>query len=337
MFSQGLCRSDILEPPRRAFLKSAVAIAALAAAPRPTFAQAYPNRPVRILVGLAAGGGTDVAARMVAEWLSQQFAQQFVVENRTGMAGNLANQAAINAPPDGYTLLFTGPNATISASLYKKLPFNFIKDTVPVAGVMRFPNVMVVPAALPVTSVKEFIDHAKAHPGALSMASSGVGASPHLSGELFKFMAKIDLVHVPYRGSAAAYPDLITGKVHVLFDNLGGPVLELVRGGKLRALGVTTAKRWDALPEIPAIAETVPGYEVDIWYGVFAPRNTPSDAVAALNKAINAGLADPSLKARLAEGGGLPMPMTPEELGKFVADDTEKWRKVIEFAGVSAD
>jgi tripartite-type tricarboxylate transporter receptor subunit TctC len=202
---------------------------------------------------------------------------------------------------------------------------------------LHFPNLMVVPTSFPAKTVTEFIDYAKAHPGEVSLASSGAGASPHLSGELFKFMAKIDLVHVPYRGSSAAYPDLMTGKVHVLFDNLGGPVLELVRGGKLRALGVTTAKRWDTLPEIPAIAETVPGYAVDIWYGVYAPKGTPPQVVTALNKAINLGLADPHMKARLAEGGGEPMPMTTEEFGKFTADDIEKWRKVIEFAGVSAD
>jgi tripartite-type tricarboxylate transporter receptor subunit TctC len=325
-----------LKLPRREFLKSAAA-AALASTATPAFAQTYPNRPVRILVGFAAGGGTDVAARILAEWLSQQLGQQFVVENRTGMGGNLASQAAASSAPDGYTLLFAGPNATISASLYKKLPYNLLRDTVPVGAVLHFPNLMVVPTSFPAKTVTEFIDYAKAHPGEVSLASSGAGASPHLSGELFKFMAKIDLVHVPYRGSSAAYPDLMTGKVHVLFDNLGGPVLELVRGGKLRALGVTTAKRWDTLPEIPAIAETVPGYAVDIWYGVYAPKSTPPQVVTALNKAINLGLADPHMKARLAEGGGEPMPMTTEEFGKFTADDIEKWRKVIEFAGVSAD
>jgi tripartite-type tricarboxylate transporter receptor subunit TctC len=321
---------------RRDFLQGVAAAGALGI-PGKALAQAYPSRPVHTLVGLAAGGPTDVAARVIAEWLSQQLGQQFVVENRTGMGGNLANQALINSPPDGYTLLFSGPTSTISASLYKKLPFNFVRGTVPVAAVMRFPNLMVVPTSLPVTSVAEFIAYAKAHPGELSLASSGVGASPHLSGELFKYMAKVDLVHVPYRGSAAAYPDLMTGKVHVLFDNLGGPVLELVRGGKLRALGVTTAERWPPLPGIPAIAETVPGYPVDIWYGMYAPRNTPAPVVAALNTAVNAGLEDAHVKARIAEGGGLPMPMTPAQFGRFTLDDIEKWRKVVEFAGVSAD
>jgi tripartite-type tricarboxylate transporter receptor subunit TctC len=321
---------------RRDFLQGVAAAGALGI-PGKALAQAYASRPVHILVGLAAGGPTDVAARVIAEWLSQQLGQQFVVENRTGMGGNLANQALINSPADGYTLLFSGPTSTISASLYKKLPFNFVRDTVPVAAVMRFPNLMVVPTSLPVTSVAEFIAYAKAHPGELSLASSGVGASPHLSGELFKYMAKVDLVHVPYRGSAAAYPDLMTGKVHVLFDNLGGPVLELVRGGKLHALGVTTAERWPPLPNIPAIAETVPGYQVDIWYGMYAPRNTPAPVVAALNTAVNAGLEDAHVKARIAEGGGLPMPMTPAQFGRFTLDDIEKWRKVVEFAGVSAD
>jgi tripartite-type tricarboxylate transporter receptor subunit TctC len=315
----------------------AAGVGTLSAASRTAKAQAYPIRPAHLLVGFAPGGGTDIAARIVAEWLSQYFGQQFVVENRTGMGGNLATQVVANSPPDGLTLLFTGPNSTISTTLYKKLPFNFLQDMVAVGSVMRFPNLMVVPPSLPVMTVKEFIDYAKAHPGELSVASSGVGASLHLSGELFKFMAKIDMVHVPYRGSAAAYPDLMTGKVHVLFDNLGRPVLELVQGGKLRALGVTTAKRWASLPEIPAIAETIPNYQVDIWYGIFAPKNTTPEVVEALNRAINAGLTDPKVKARLAEGGGAPMLMSPAEFGKFTADHIQKWRKVIELAGVSTD
>jgi tripartite-type tricarboxylate transporter receptor subunit TctC len=322
---------------RRTLLRLAAGATALPAAARMAQAQAYPSRPVHMLVGLAAGGGTDVAARILAEWLSDQLHQQFVVENRTGMGGNLANQAALAAPPDGYTLLFTGPNATISASLYKKLPYNFLQDSVAIASMMRFPNLMVVPPSLPVQTVQEFIHYAKAHPRQLSMASSGVGASPHLSAELFKFLTKIEMVHVPYRGSSAAYPDLITGKVHLLFDNLGGPVLELIRAGQLRVLGVTTATRWESLPDVPAIAETVPGYDVTIWYGLFAPKDTPPEIVAALHRSVNAGLTDAKLLARIADGGGAPMRMTPGEFSQFVRDDIEKWRKVIEFAGISAD
>jgi tripartite-type tricarboxylate transporter receptor subunit TctC len=322
---------------RRTFLHLAAGAAALPATARLARAQAYPARPVHVLVGLAAGGGTDVAARILAEWLADQLHQQFVVENRTGMGGNLANQAALAAPPDGYTLLFTGPNSTISAALYKKLPFNFLQDSVAIAGMMRFPNLMVVPPSLPVKTVQEFIDYARAHPGQLSMASSGVGASPHLSGELFKFMTKIEMVHVPYRGSAAAYPDLITGKVHLLFDNLGGPVLELIRSGQLRVLGVTTASRWETLPDVPTVAETVPGFDVTIWYGLFAPKRTPPEIVAALSRSVNAGLSDAKVLSRIAEGGGAPMRMTPEQLTQFVKDDTDKWRKVIEFAKISAD
>jgi tripartite-type tricarboxylate transporter receptor subunit TctC len=322
---------------RRTFLHLAAGATALPAAARVARAQAYPSRPVHMLVGLAAGGGTDVAARILAEWLSEQLHQQFVVENRTGMGGNLANQAALAAPADGYTLLFTGPNATISASLYKKLPYNFLQDSVAIASMMRFPNLMVVPPSLPVQTVQEFIDYARAHPRQLSMASSGVGASPHLSAELFKFLTKIEMVHVPYRGSSAAYPDLITGKVHLLFDNLGGPVLELIRAGQLRVLGVTTATRWETLPDVPTIAETVPGYDVTIWYGLFAPKDTAPEIVAALHRSVNAGLTDAKLLARIADGGGAPMRMTPDEFSKFVRDDIEKWRKVIEFAQISAD
>jgi tripartite-type tricarboxylate transporter receptor subunit TctC len=330
-------RDPVKLPHRRQFLHLAAGAAAMPALPHIARAQAYPTRPVHILVGLAAGGPTDTAARVMAEWLSQQFKQQFIVENRTGMGGNLANQAVFSSPPDGHTLVFTGPNSTISAALYKKLPFNLLQDSVAVGSMTRLPNIMVVPASLPIKTVKEFIDYAKAHPGELSMASSGVGASPHLSGELFKFMTNIDMVHVPYRGSAAAYPDLISGKVHLLFDNLGGPVLQLMHSGQLRALGVTSASRWGSLPDMPAIAETVPGYEVVIWYGMLARRNTPSDIVEALNRSINAALSDPKVLAHIVEGGGQPMRMTTAEFGKFIRDDVEKWRKVVEFAKISAD
>ena len=322
---------------RRHVLQLAASVALPLSHPGMAHAQAYPTRPVRIFVGLAAGGPTDVAARIMADWLSERLNQQFIVENRTGMAGNFAAEAMINAPADGHTLLFAGPNVTISVSLYKKLPFDFLRQAAPVGAMMRVPNVMVVPASLPVKSVREFIDYAKANPGKLSMASSGVGASPHLSGELFKFMAGIDMLHVPYRGSSAAYPDLISGRVHVLFDNLGGPVLALLGAGKLHALGVTTTVRSPALPDVPTIADTVPGYEVSVWYGLFAPRGTPPDAIATLNKAINEGLASPKILARITDGGGVPMPMSPAELDTFVRNDIDKWRKVIEAAKIPAE
>jgi tripartite-type tricarboxylate transporter receptor subunit TctC len=281
-----------------------------------------------LLVGLAAGGGTDLVARILGEWLSQSLRQQFIIENRTGMGGSLAAQAVINAPPDGHTLLFMGPNNAIATSLYKKLPFDFLRDTVPVAGVMRLTNLMVVPPSLPVRTVREFIDYAK--------ASSGNGTTVHLSGELFKAMTNVQMVHVPYRGSSAAYPDLMTGKVHVLFDNLTG-AMEFVRSGQLRGLGVSAGKRWESLPDIPAIAETVPGYEASVWYGLVAPKGTPSEVIVTLNQAVNTALADSKLRTRFVEAGGLPMPMSPSEFGRLIADETEKWRRVVEFAGVSVD
>jgi tripartite-type tricarboxylate transporter receptor subunit TctC len=299
-------------------------------------ARSYPGRPVRLVVGLAAGGGTDVVARVIADALSQQLGAQFFVENRTGLAGNLAAQSVVNSPADGYTLLFTGPNNTISASIYKKLSFDFLRDTIAIAGVMRFPNLMVVPPSLPVHTVQEFIDYAKANPGKLLMASSGVGASPHLSGELFKLMTGIDMVHVPYRGSAAVYPDLMSGTVHVLFDNLPGAI-PLVQAGRLRAIAVTSAERWDAVPDIPTIAETVPGYRVDVWYGISAPRGIAPAIVATLNKAVNAALAERKLATRFAELGGKPMPMRPEQMSRFVAEDVVKWAKVVQFANIEPE
>src|SRR6516165_8085720 len=302
----------------------------------PAAADDYPRQPVRLLVGFAAGGGTDNVARMLAEWLSHSLGQQFIVENRSGMGGSLAAQAVINAPPDGHTLLFMGPNNAIATSLYKKLPFDFLRDTVAVAGVMRLTNLMVVPPSLPVRSVQEFIDYAKANPGKIMMASSGNGTTVHLSGELFKAMTNVQMVHVPYRGSSAAYPDLMTGKVHVLFDNLTG-AMEFVRSGQLRGLGVTAGKRWESLPDVPAIAETVPGYEASVWYGLVAPKETPPEIIEKLNRAINLALTDRTVQARLAELGGEPMPMTPKEFGKLVIDETEKWGKVIRAAGIKAE
>jgi tripartite-type tricarboxylate transporter receptor subunit TctC len=302
----------------------------------PAVAADYPNRPVRWLVGFTAGGPVDIVARIMGQWLSEHFGQQFVIENRTGSGGNIANAAAINSPPDGYTLLFVAPNNAISASLYKKLSFNHLRDTVPVAGIMRLTNLMIVPNSLPVKTVREFIDYANANSGKLFFASSGNGTSVHMSAELFKAMTKIDIGHSPYRGSAAALPDLITAKVHVMFDNLPS-ALEQVRAGQLRGLAVTSKERWPSVPEIPAIAETVPGFDATGFYGIAAPKGTPPEIVAALNKAVNAALADDKLVARLRDLGGLPMAMTPEEFGKLEADETDKWRKVVEFAGVSVE
>jgi tripartite-type tricarboxylate transporter receptor subunit TctC len=313
-----------------------VVIGLLALAAVPAWAENYPTRPVHWLIGFTAGGPVDIVARIMGQWLSDYFGQQFVIENRAGSGGNIAAAAMISSPADGYTLLFVAPNNAISASLYKNLPYDYLRDTAPVAGIMRLTNLMVVPTSLPATTVQEFIDYAKANPGKLSFASSGNGTSVHMAAELFKATTKIDMVHVPYRGSSVAYPDLITGKVHVMFDNLPG-ALEQMRAGRLRALGVTAKERWPAVPDIPDIAETVPGFESVGFYGVAVPKGTPPEIVAALNKAFGAALADPKLVARLAEVGGLPMPMAPEEFHKLVADETEKWRKVVEFAGVSVD
>jgi tripartite-type tricarboxylate transporter receptor subunit TctC len=299
-------------------------------------ADKYPSRPIRLISGFAAGGAVDITARVIADWLSSDLGQQVVVEDRGGSGGNIGAQAMITSPPDGYTILFDAPNNAISASLYKKLPFDFIRDTAPVAGIMRLTNIMVIPPSLPFKTVADFIAYGKANPGKLSFASSGNGTSVHMSGELFKAMTGIDMVHVPYRGAAGAYPDLMTEKVHVLFDNLPGSI-EFVRSGQLRALGVTVAKRWPALPDIPAIAETLPGYEASIWYGISAPKGTPADIVTILNKSVTAGLADPKVKAKLAELGGIPMPMSPAEFGKLVADETEKWAKEVKFANISVD
>jgi len=302
----------------------------------PAVAQNYPNRPIHFIVGFAAGGPNDIVARIFGEWLSNYMGQQWVIENRAGSGGMLAAASVVNSAPDGYTVMFVAPNNAIGTSLYKKLPFNFLRDTVPVAGTLRLANLMVVPPDFPAKSVAEFIAYAKANPGKLNFASSGNGTSVHMSGELFKLMAGIDIVHVPYRGSSAAYPDLMTGKVHVLFDNLPGSI-NFAREGKLKALGVTTAQRWPSTPDIPAISETIKDFEASVWYGIAAPKGTPPEIVAILNKAVNAALADPKLAARFAELGAVPMPMTPDEFGKLVTEETEKWRKVVEFANISVE
>jgi tripartite-type tricarboxylate transporter receptor subunit TctC len=296
----------------------------------------YPDRPVRFINGFAAGGPVDTVARIMAQALSDHLGQQFLVENRPGSGGNIATGVAINATPDGYTVLFSGANNAISASLYKHLAFDFMRDTVSVAMFTQVPNMMVVAKAMPVKTVQEFIDYCKANPGKISFSSSGNGTTVHMAGELFKAMTKCDMVHVPYRGSALAIPDLISNKVQVMFDNLP-TALEQVRGDNLRGLAVTSAQRWPSVPDVPAIAETVPGYETSVFYGMSAPKGTPPEIVATLNKAVNEVLKDPKLIARFADIGGVPKPMTPEEYGKLIAAETEKWRKVVEFAGVSVD
>ena len=308
--------------------------AASVPAPDALAAEKYPTRPVRLISGFPAGGAVDITCRVLADWLSADLGQQFVVENRGGMGGNLGVQAMLASQPDGYTIILDAPNNAISATLYKKLPFDFIRDTVPVAGVMRLTNIMVVPLSLPVKNVADFIGYAKANPGTVSFASSGNGTSVHLSGELFKWITGIDMLHVPYRGSAGAYPDLLTGKVHVLFDNLPGAI-EFVRTNQLRALGVTVAKRWPALPDVPTIGETVPGYEASVWYGISAPKGMPPEVVDILSRSVAAALANPKMQAKLADLGGIPMPMSPAEFGKFIADETEKWAKVVRAANLS--
>jgi tripartite-type tricarboxylate transporter receptor subunit TctC len=305
-------------------------------APHGTAAEKYPTRPIHLIAAFPAGGAVDITARILADWLSNDLGQQVIVENRAGSGGNIGAAAMINSPPDGYTLLFDAANNSISASLYKKLPYDFLRDTTPVAGIMRITNIMVVPPSLPVKTVADFIALAKAKPGELSFASAGNGTSPHMSGELFKLMAGIDVIHVPYRGAAPAYPDLMTAKVHVMFDNLPGSI-EFVRSGQLKALGVTVAQRWPGVSDIPAIAETIPGYEAAPWYGISAPKGTPAEIVEILNKSIAAALANPKMQAKLAELGGVPMPMSPAEFGKFLAEDTAKWAKVVKAANLSVE
>jgi tripartite-type tricarboxylate transporter receptor subunit TctC len=291
---------------------------------------------VRIICGIAAGGAPDIVARLVAQWLSERLGQQFVVENRAGAGGNIGTEAAIRAPADGYTLLLVGAPQVINTTLYDKLNFDVIRDIVPVAGMIRMPLVMQVNPSIPAKTILEFIGYAKANPGVLNMASTGNGGSPHVAGELFKMMTGINMVHVPYRGGGPALTDLIGGQVQVMFVGSVGSI-EYARSGKLRPLAVTTATRWDGLPDIPTVGDVVPGYEASAWYGIGAPRNTPAEIVDTLNKQINAGLADPKLKARLAELGGTVLPGSPADFGKLIADETEKWSKVIRFAGIKAE
>ncbi len=321
---------------RRRFLHLAAGAVALPALSRLASAQTYPSRPVHWIVSFAAGGPNDVVARIIGQYLSDHLGQQFVIENRPGAGGNVGMQSVLSSAPDGYTIAFVGPNYAINPALYEKLPFDFIRDSVPVAGTMRLANVMEVHPAVPANNVAEFIAYAKANPGKINFASGGVGTSPHLSGELLKTMTGINLVHVPYRGTAPALSDLLAGQVQVLFDNIPGSIGH-IRSGKVRALGVTGSKRVAAIPEVPTIGETVPGYDVSIWYGIAAPRGTPPEIAAKLNQAVNAVLADPKLQARLAELGGEPMPTTPAQFGKLVAEETERWGKLIRAANIKAE
>ena len=321
---------------RRRFLHLAAGAVALPALSRLASAQTYPSRPVHWIVSFAAGGPNDVVARIIGQYLSDHLGQQFVIENRPGAGGNVGMQSVLSSATDGYTIAFVGPNYAINPALYEKLPFDFIRDSVPVAGTMRLANVMEVHPAVPANNVAEFIAYAKANPGKINFGSGGVGTSPHLSGELLKTMAGINLVHVPYRGTAPALADLLAGQVQVVFDNIPGSIGH-IKTGKVRALGVTAPKRVAAIPDVPTIGETVPGYDVSIWYGIAAPRGTPPAIVEKLNQAVNAVLADPKLQTRLAELAGEPMPMTPAEFGKLVGQETEKWGKVIRAANIKPD
>jgi tripartite-type tricarboxylate transporter receptor subunit TctC len=322
-----------VQHPRRRFLQLAAGAAALGA-PRLAQSQPYPSRPVRLIVGFPAGNAPDIIARVIGQWLSEQLGQQVVVENRPGAASNIATEAAVNAPPDGYTLLLVVLTNVINAALYPNLKFNFVQDLAPVAGIANSPFVVVVNPDLPAKTIPELIAYAKANPGKINMASGGNGASTHIFGELFKLMTGVDLLHVPYRGSYL--PDLLSGQVHIVFNPIPQS-MELIRTGKLRALAVTTARRLASLPDVPTVGESVPGYEAIGWFGLSAPKSTPADIVARLNQATNASLADPKLVARLAVLGVEPMPMTPAEFRKFVAEDFEKWAKVIKTAGIKAD
>ena len=321
--------------PRRSFLHLAASAAAMAPVLRAAHAQTYPTRPIRFVHGFGAGGSGDIAARLIAQWLSDRLGQQFVVENRTGAGGNIAVEAVARAPADGYTLLQLNVANSINTALYEKLSFNLPGDIAPVASFMRVPNVMEVTPSLPVRTVPEFIAYAKANPGKISFASSGVGSSIHMSGELFKAMAQIDMLHVPYRGIAAGgLSDLMGGVVHVAFDNLPSS-LELIRAGKVRALAVTTTARSELLPDVPTVADFLPGYEASAWYGVGAPKGTPAEIVDKLNRELNAAFADPRTKARITELGGTPLPGTAADFGTFIAEEVEKWGKVAKFSGVT--
>jgi tripartite-type tricarboxylate transporter receptor subunit TctC len=318
---------------RRTFLQLAASAAALPAMPHVTRAQAWPSRPVRILVGFAAGGNFDMVARLIGQWLSEQLHQSVIVENRPGASSNVATEALVRAPADGYTLLLGGAVNAVNATLFDKLSFNFISDVAPVAGVVRFPNVVTVAASLPAKTIPEFIAYAKANPDKINHGSSGNGTTQHLAGELFKMMTGVSFTHVPYRGAAPALTDLLGGQVQLLFEPLPASI-QHIKSGAIRALAVTTATRAEALPDVPALSEFIPGYEASGWNGICAPRNTPAAVIQTLNAAINAGLADAKLKARLADLGATPLGGSSAAFGKLIASETEKWSKIIRAANI---
>jgi len=320
---------------RRQFVQLVSAAAAVPLA-RVARAQTYPNRPLRLIVGFSAGGPTDITARLIGQWLFERLGQQCIIENRPGAGSNIAAEMVVNAPADGYTLLILGATNAINATLYEKLNFNFIRDIAPIAGLVRVPLVMEVHPAVPAKTVPEFIAYAKANPGRINMGSGGNGTTLHVSGELFKLMAGLDMVHVPYRGAGPMLIDLIGGQVQVAFDPMPSSI-EYIRAGKLRPLAVTTAERSQALPDLPTVGDFVAGYEASSWYGIGAPRGTPAEIIERLNREINAGLADPKLKARLADLGAMPLTTTAAAFGQFIVDETEKWAKVVKFSGAKPD
>jgi tripartite-type tricarboxylate transporter receptor subunit TctC len=322
--------------PRRQFLHLAAGAAALPAVSRIAWAQTYPARPVRVIVATAAGATTDIMARLVARWLSERLGQQFVVENRPGGGNNIGTEAVVRAPADGYTLLLVNSVNAINATLFEKLSYNFIDDIVPVAGFLRMPMVLQVNPSVPARTAPEFIAYAKANPGKINMASAGIGSTPHVAGELFKMMAGLNMLHVPYRGGAAAITDLISGQVQVMIEPIVGP-LEHIRAGRLRGLAVTTTMRSEALPDLPTLDTFVPGYEASPWYGLGAPKNTPTEIIDKLNREINAAFADPRMARQIAELGGTPLAGSPAEFSKLVADETEKWGKVVKFSGAKPE
>src|SRR5262245_28148357 len=323
-------------PHRRQFLHLAAGAAALPAFSRFARARAYPTRPVRLIIGIVPGSGPDIVGRLIGQWLSDRLGQPFVTENRPGAGTNIAAEAVVRSPADGYTLLVAATSNAINATLYDKLNFNFIRDIAPVASISRETFALEVNPSFPAKTVPDFIAHAKAKPGKLSLASAGSRTGPHMAGELFKMMAGVDLVHVPYRGSAAALTDLIGGQVNVMFGPLSSSI-QYVRAGKLLAIAVSSASRSDALPDIPTVGDFVPGYEATGWFGIGVPRGTAAEIIERLNKEVNAALDDPKIKARLADFGGMPLPGSPVQFGKLIADETEKWGKVVKFAGLKAD